>query len=123
MAFSAHKTTDAMEELHDDPETFGRNVREVADLIRGSRRTVVYTGAGISTSAGIPDYRGPQGVWTLAAEGKPRTAPTTDMIKAMPTPTHMAIVQLLRNGLCHFVISSNVDGLHRKSGVRPSQIA
>ena len=40
MAFSAHKTTDAMEELHDDPETFGRNVREVADLLRVSPLTL-----------------------------------------------------------------------------------
>lgn len=123
MAHTAHKTSVQMEELQDDPATFKRNVQAVIKLIQASKKTVFYTGAGISTSAGIPDYRGPQGVWTLQAEGKRRTAPTTDMIKAMPTPTHMAIVALLRNGLAHHVISQNVDGLHRKSGVQPDQIS
>jgi mono-ADP-ribosyltransferase sirtuin 6 len=123
MAFSAHKTQEAMEELRDDPETFNRNVDAVAEMIRNSPHTVFYTGAGISTSAGIPDYRGPEGVWTLAAEGRRRNAPTTDMMRAIPTPTHMAIVQLIRHGKAHFVISQNVDGLHRKSGVLPDQIS
>eukprot|EP00759_Apiculatamorpha_spiralis_P006265 PhF_6_TR13663/c0_g1_i1/m.21939/K11416/SIRT6, SIR2L6; mono-ADP-ribosyltransferase sirtuin 6 len=123
MAWTAHKTAEAMQEIRDTPEVFRDNVEKVAALIRGSRHTVFYTGAGISTSAGIPDYRGPDGVWTLAAEGKKRQAPTTDMIKAVPTPTHMSMVQLIRNGLAHHVISQNVDGLHRKSGVLPDQIS
>jgi mono-ADP-ribosyltransferase sirtuin 6 len=123
MAFSAHKTAEAMQELVDDEATFLKNVQQVAALIRDSPHTVFYTGAGISTSAGIPDYRGPQGVWTLAAEGKKRTAPTTDMMRAIPTPTHMAIVQLVRIGKAQHIISQNVDGLHRKSGILPSQIS
>jgi len=44
-------------------------VKELADMIRAARHVVVYTGAGVSTSTSLPDYRGPNGVWTLAAQG------------------------------------------------------
>jgi mono-ADP-ribosyltransferase sirtuin 6 len=123
MAFSAHKTAEAMEELYDSDEQFTQGVQAAVDLIRKSPHTVFYTGAGISTSAGIPDYRGPDGVWTLAAKGARRVAPTTDMMKAIPTPTHMAIMELIRKKMAHHVISQNVDGLHRKSGVLPQDIS
>jgi len=78
---------------------------------------VLFTGAGISTAAGIPDYRGPQGVWTLAAKGEERSTPSVALSEAVPTFTHRAIAELMRRGIVKHVISQNVDGMHRKTGL------
>jgi len=83
---------------------------------------MTYTGAGISTSAGIPDFRGPQGVWTLKAKGEERTEPTVDRHKVQPTLTHMALVSLYRNDYLKYLVSQNCDGLHLKSGIPPGKI-
>jgi thiamine pyrophosphate-dependent acetolactate synthase large subunit-like protein len=58
-----------VKEYYDTKEEVVRKAKEFATLLRNSRHFVVYTGAGISTAARIPDYRGPQGVWTLQARG------------------------------------------------------
>eukprot|EP00897_Mesotaenium_endlicherianum_P006876 jgi/Mesen1/6216/ME000320S05416 len=70
-----------------------------------SKRVVAFTGAGISTSCGIPDFRGPAGIWTLQKEGRPLPRAGTQFAAACPGVCHMAIVELLRVGLMHFVIS------------------
>jgi mono-ADP-ribosyltransferase sirtuin 6 len=72
---------------------------------------------------GIPDFRGPDGVWTLRAQGKVRTGKTTPTLKAIPTATHMAIKELLDQGVAKFLVSQNTDGLHRRSGVDPTKLA
>ena len=83
---------------------------------------MIYTGAGASTSAGIPDFRGPKGVWTLEKKGlKPDMSVSWD--DAKPTKTHMAIAQLAQENLCQFVISQNIDGLHLRSGLTRSHLA
>lgn len=97
-------------------------VRKLAEMMkRNLGRCVLFTGAGISTSAGIPDFRGPKGVWTLKAKGK-HAVSKVDASKANPTPTHMACKALLDCGIVSHVVSQNVDGIHRRSGMAEEQI-
>src|SRR5690349_1954981 len=114
MAYTAHKREEDIREHFEAERILEMKARQLVDLIKASRHFTVFTGAGISTSAGIPDFRGPQGVWTLQAQGRSRTEPSVDCVEAIPTPTHMSIVQLLREGSLKYVISQNCDGLHRK---------
>ncbi|KAH8247757.1 hypothetical protein KR038_009627 [Drosophila bunnanda] len=104
------------------PETFDSDdvvtgkCQELVELIKKSGHVVLHTGAGISTSAGIPDFRGPKGVWTLEEKGeKPDFNVSFD--EAKPTKTHMAIIALLESGYVQYVVSQNIDGLHLKSGL------
>lgn len=90
-------------------------VRRLAAAVLAARHFVVYTGAGVSTAARIPDYRGPCGVWTGLARGRP--PPRVDLAAATPTLTHMALAALWRAGALRFLVSQNCDGLHLRSGV------
>ena len=76
MASTAHKTEEEKKEFFDSPEELDKNVEQLAEMVRDTEHCVAFTGAGISTSAGIPDYRsgakpvlntGP-GCWTKLAE-------------------------------------------------------
>lgn len=82
---------------------------------------VVFTGAGISTESGLPDFRGPDGLWTRRDKGLP--APEFDWAAARPNPSHMAIVQLQELGRLAFLISQNIDNLHLSSGINPELLA
>lgn len=88
----------------------------LVDLFLTSKHIVVHTGAGISTSSGIPDFRGPQGVWTLEKKGIKSTV-GIDFGDAKPTKTHMLLKLLAEKGYVKYIISQNVDGLHLKSGL------
>ncbi|CAL5443457.1 unnamed protein product [Camellia sinensis] len=88
-----------------------------------SKHLVVFTGAGISTSCGIPDFRGPKGVWTLQHEGKGVHEASLSFHRAMPSMTHMALVELEKAGFLKFVISQNVDSLHLRSGIPREKLA
>ncbi len=79
-------------------------------MIRKAKYTIFSTGAGISTSAGISDYRGPTGVWTLRAKGLKSTAKSTPIGQAHPTLTHMAIATLMRKGLAQYVLTVGDGG-------------
>lgn len=69
----------------------------LTDWVRSARHIVVHTGAGISTSAGIPDFRGPKGVWTLEKKGK-KPDMNVSWDDAKPTKTHMALAKLVEVG-------------------------
>lgn len=60
-----------------------------ARQIQGAERVVAFTGAGISTACGIPDFRGPKGIWTLQRDGQPLPRLQTSFVYAKPSLTHM----------------------------------
>lgn len=109
-------------------------------ILERARRVTVLTGAGISTDSGIPDFRGPNGVWTKdpAAE---RTSSLSDYLadgevrrkawhnrldspawRASPNAGHMALVQLERRGRLRALVTQNIDGLHQRAGSNPSLV-
>jgi len=87
----------------------------------GGQNLVVFTGAGISTESGLPDFRGPDGIWTRQARGLP--LPRRDFSSVEPNAGHMAIVELQKLGKLSFLISQNIDNLHLRSGITPDLLA
>ncbi len=100
---------------------FFMDLEEKIDLaakwIAESERLVVFTGAGCSTGSGLPDYRGPDGVWTRRDKGLPPPKPKVAWDQVKPNSNHYAIVELMEMGKLNYLISQNVDGLHAKSGI------
>ncbi len=109
----------------------------VAELILRSRRPVVFTGAGVSTESGIPDFRGPGGLWErydpddFTIERFLKSPETRQKIwqvlgelfrEAQPNPAHCAIAELERLGRLDCVITQNVDGLHQQAGNNPQRV-
>ncbi|MTV26978.1 NAD-dependent deacetylase [Nitriliruptoraceae bacterium ZYF776] len=108
--------------------------------IAATDRLVVLTGAGVSTASGIPDYRGPSGVWTRDPEAEKRA--TIDvyvadpevrrrawqvradgpLLAAVPNAAHDALVTLERRGHLDTLITQNVDGLHQLAGSDPDRV-
>mmetsp|Transcript_15684 Transcript_15684/g.38666 ORF Transcript_15684/g.38666 Transcript_15684/m.38666 type:complete len:792 (-) Transcript_15684:140-2515(-) len=122
MAHTAHTDPELIRERFDSEEELDRKVRILAVKIKESKHFCVFTGAGISTSAGIPDFRGPNGKWTLEAQGK-QCVMAKPVIKCCPTKTHMALVELQRRKTLKYLISQNCDGIHRRSGIPGSAIS
>jgi len=98
-----------------------RRIHTLAQMMLEAKYLVVFTGAGISTESGLPDFRGPDGVWTRRDKGLP--TPSRDFSKADPNTGHLAIVELQKMGRLAFLISQNVDNLHLKSGIKPELLA
>ena len=122
---------DEKAEYFDDEETLDEKLSTLATWIQESKHCIFFTGAGISTSTGIPDFRsgmntvletGP-GAWELRDKGLTRKKKTSSTLKAIPSATHMGIVELERSGMVKFVVSQNTDGLHLRSGLDPSKLA
>lgn len=101
---------------------FKKKVKKTAELIANSEHLVFFTGAGISTESGIPDYRGPNGVWTRRDKGLPPPRVKKPWNEIGPNEGHMAIVELQNMGLLKFLISQNVDNLHLTSGIDKDKI-
>ena len=118
--------------------------RAAEDLIKAKYR-IALTGAGISTESGIPDFRGPNGIWTKNPEAEMKAYEVYDQFKAnpkgyweerldpqgsisrlfsilgeigkvQPNPGHYALAELEKMGILRYVITQNVDGLHQKAG-------
>jgi len=115
-------------------------VQEVRGWIGEATRVVVLTGAGISTDSGIPDFRGPQGLWTK----NPKAEKLSDIRyymsdpevrrlawqsrlehptwSAKPNAGHLALVELERQGKLHALITQNIDELHQQAGNSPGKV-
>eukprot|EP00123_Amoebidium_parasiticum_P006734 comp17625_c1_seq2/m.17335 comp17625_c1_seq2/g.17335 ORF comp17625_c1_seq2/g.17335 comp17625_c1_seq2/m.17335 type:complete len:366 (-) comp17625_c1_seq2:249-1346(-) len=104
------------EETLDPPEILEEKIERLAEWIRGAQHAIVYTGAGLSTAASIPDYRGPNGLWTKMEKGE-ETPHVQPIEQATPTHGHMCITQLVHAGHIKHVVSQNCDGLHLRSGL------
>ena len=158
----SNKGVCGLPERMDTERSFKLKMETLLDMVQKAKRIVVLTGAGISTSAGIPDFRGPTGIWTqekqlakakatnakrknkarpaaaataAAAAGsmtststptadddttskkRKRTPTVVDFDQAAPTLTHRALVFLTDQDKIHFVVTQNVDGLHKRSGL------
>jgi NAD-dependent deacetylase len=110
----------------------------LARLLAETRRAVVFTGAGISTESGIPDFRSPGGVWSkmkpiyfdefVSDEDKRREAwnrtfsGVAGWVGAKPNAGHLAVARLVARGKVGAVITQNVDNLHQASGVPAAQV-
>jgi NAD-dependent protein deacetylase/lipoamidase len=108
-------------------------IERLTELLQASRRTVVFTGAGISTESGIPDYRSPGGIWSkfqpidfdefMASEEARREywrrkfETHETVMQAEPNSGHRVIAEFVRLGKVAVVITQNVDGLHQASGI------
>ena len=122
-----HKGVTGLPETEDSERALKRKLKRLVALVKDASKVVALTGAGISTSAGIPDFRGEKGIWTL--EKKKRKRRRDDDIEgasfetAQPTTTHRALVALAANGKLTWCATQNVDGLHLTSGFPRSKLA
>jgi len=114
-------------------------IKELAEMLRNTRKAVFFTGAGASTESGIPDFRSPGGIWTKfdpddftlerflnSHESRRKQWQFllgADAIrKARPNAAHLAIAELERMGHVDCVITQNIDGLHQKAGSNPERV-
>jgi NAD-dependent deacetylase len=116
----------------------GEPAAALRDRLEAARRVVVFTGAGISTESGIPDFRSPGGVWSkikpiyfqdfVRSEAMRREAwtrvfnRTAGWTGAMPNAGHFAVARLIARGKASAVITQNVDNLHQDSGVPADKV-
>jgi NAD-dependent deacetylase len=118
----------------------GDQLDQLAALLRDADQIVVLTGAGISTESGIPDFRGPQGVWTKnpAAERKAtiqhyvsdadhrrqvwRDRAASEIYAGSPNSGHVALAELEQRARLHTLVTQNVDGLHQSAGSSPGLV-
>jgi NAD-dependent deacetylase len=115
-------------------------IEQARQWIDGARRVVALTGAGISTDSGIPDFRGPQGLWTknplaekmsnihyYLADPEVRKLSWQNRLSspawtAKPNAGHLALVALERKSKLHALITQNIDELHQVAGNAPDKV-
>src|SRR6266436_2647280 len=110
----------------------------LTDYLRAGRKILVFTGAGISTGSGIPDFRGPDGVWKRRQPVYYQDFMTSEAARgehwdyklegwaafrdARPNATHEAIVRLEQAGKVLLVVTQNIDGLHERAGTSQERL-
>jgi NAD-dependent deacetylase len=115
-----------------------QDVRDLAELLEAAERIVVFTGAGISTESGIPDFRSPGGIWTKIAPiefqdfiasadmrkeaWRRRFAMEEMFARIEPNAGHRAVAELVTQGRASHVITQNIDNLHQDSGVPADRV-
>lgn len=115
-----------------------QDLKEFARLIDAADRIALFTGAGISTESGIPDFRSPGGLWTRQipidftdfirsdearrVTWRRRFAMDPVLRKAAPNRGHRAVAELIRIGKASAVITQNIDGLHQDSGIPDDKV-
>ncbi len=116
----------------------GNGIDALRRLVSGADRILAFTGAGISTESGIPDFRSPGGIWSRMApitfqefvaseesrleDWRRRFVTNADFARAAPNAGHRALVMLLDQGRDLAVVTQNIDGLHARSGVPPERL-
>ncbi|MEJ7838456.1 MAG: Sir2 family NAD-dependent protein deacetylase [Thermomicrobiales bacterium] len=132
-------TFNESEPHYSDVRTAGsEKIAALAEAIQAHSRIAVFTGAGISTESGIPDYRGPNGVWARNAIPHIDSVQTDDasrremwayrrehyplMLARRPNSGHVALADLERMGNLIAIITQNIDGLHQKAGSDPDRV-
>ena len=100
-----------------------QKIQDLAQYLYASQYPVFFSGAGISTESGLPDFRGPDGVWTRRDKGLAPRSMAVSWDSVAPNSGHYAIVELQKIGKLKFLISQNVDNLHLKSGIRLELLA
>jgi len=119
--------------MSQDPE-----IVALARMIGNARRVVLFSGAGISTESGIPDFRSPGGMWSKMApidfsefmssekarreSWRRRFAQDEVFRNAAPNRGHRAVAELIHDGKASSVITQNIDGLHQESGIPAAQV-
>ena len=110
----------------------------LAEFLRASRKALIFTGAGVSTASGIPDFRGPQGVWTRHQPVYYQDFMTSEAARiehwdyklegwdgfrtAQPNAVHHAVFRLEKTGKVLLVVTQNIDGLHALAGTSPERL-
>lgn len=121
-------------------ESMQQYIERAAELVSTAERIIVFTGAGVSTESGIPDFRGPDGIWRkydpedftidkFLSNSKVRkmhwdflTTGGLNLTQAQPNPAHYAVAELEKMGKLYGVVTQNVDGLHQKAGVSENMV-
>src|SRR4051794_7419222 len=114
------------------------DVEKVTEYLKASKRMLLFTGAGISTGSGIPDFRGPDGVWKRRQPVYYHDFMRSEAARiehwdykleawaafrdAKPNATHDSIVRLERAGKLLAVVTQNIDGLHARAGTSPDKL-
>ena len=115
-------------------------IAKAAEQLLKSRHAIALTGAGMSTESGIPDFRGPNGIWTKNPEAEKQAYESYykfqknprqywiermtgasllgDLINASPNPGHFALAALEKTGILKCIVTQNIDNLHQKAGSR-----
>jgi NAD-dependent SIR2 family protein deacetylase len=106
-----------------DGQKLQQHIETIAQWITKGEHIVAFTGAGISTDSGIPDFRGPDGAWTRRDAGLPPPRWRVPPGRVEPNASHHSLVELQRLGKLQFLITQNTDNLHRRSGIRPELLA